>query len=415
VNILLITPYLPHYRSGHGGGLLVYELIQLLHGTCEITIVTFLTREEEPLLLDLRRQGIRVVAVPRQRGAPSSPIALVHFVRMRFNALVKGIIAGVPYSVAKYADATMMDALKSLMESQQFDILQVEYSHMSAYLLPFHNVCRIVRAHDVVIRPAYRRYHRARNPLSRLFRFLSFCSWSRYERRLPLGVDHVITLTEQDAALLRRISQRTNISSIPPGIQIPREIPEYTTRSPGTILFVGSLDLDSNADAAEWLCSDIFPLVQKAFPAVTLLIAGRNPSRRLRTIQEQNAGIRLLGFVQNLEDLLKTSRVFVAPIRTGGGVKTKILQAGAFGLPIVTTARGREGIEGLDTFSISCGADASTLATHIVRFLREPENAAAVGARCREIMIREYSRESSKEKLLRLYMTLKRSNQPIDA
>jgi hypothetical protein len=128
VNILLITPYLPHYRSGHGGGLLVYELIQLLHGTCEITIVTFLTREEEPLLLDLRRQGIRVVAVPRQRGAPSSPIALVHFVRMRFNALVKGIIAGVPYSVAKYADATMMDALKSLMESQQFDILQVEYS-----------------------------------------------------------------------------------------------------------------------------------------------------------------------------------------------------------------------------------------------------------------------------------------------
>jgi polysaccharide biosynthesis protein PslH len=410
VNILLITPYVPHHRSGHGGGLLVYELVHLLQSKCSITVATFVTPEEEPLLLDLQQQGVRIFAVPRQRGKPSKIIDLVRLIVVRFRALMKVVVTGVPYQVAKYDNAAMHALVQRLVGSQQFDVLQAEYSHMGAYIAPFQHVCRVVRAHDVVIRPAYRRYKRTGRLLTRFFRLLSFCSWLRYEKRMPSLVDHIITLTEQDAALLRRVSKKTNISAVPPGIRIPEQIPEYATRTPGTMLFVGSLDLDSNADAAEWLCSEIFPAVKRAFPAAILLIAGRNPSPRLLAMQSRISGIRLLGFVQDIESLLTSSRVFVAPIRTGGGVKTKILQAGAFGLPIVTTPRGREGIEGLDASSLSVGLDAGTIAGRIVHFLRETETAAAVGARCREQLLREYSYPSSQAKLLRLYDSLTGNN-----
>jgi glycosyltransferase involved in cell wall biosynthesis len=108
------------------------------------------------------------------------------------------------------------------------------------------------------------------------------------------------------------------------------------------ILFVGNYAHEPNVDAAIWLVREIMPLIWEQLPDVRLTLAGADPTSIVRRL----AGPRVIvtGFIPSLDSTLATHRVFAAPLRFGAGLKGKIVQAIAAGLPVVTTAIGAEGI-----------------------------------------------------------------------
>jgi O-antigen biosynthesis protein len=120
------------------------------------------------------------------------------------------------------------------------------------------------------------------------------------------------------------------------------------------IVFVGNYGHSPNVDAAQWLTAEIMPSVWQACPEIQLTLAGAEPTRAIRLLAETRVSVP--GFVEDLDGTLMQHRVFVAPLRFGAGIKGKILQALAAGLPVVATPVAAEGIftDG------ECGAIVST-------------------------------------------------------
>lgn len=175
--------------------------------------------------------------------------------------------------------------------------------------------------------------------------------------------DETWVVSESERAILLQEDPNLRVSVVP---NIHREEPpgpSFEHRE--GLLFVGSYPHDPNRDAAIWLVEEILPLVHDKIPDVPLYLAGSHPNEEIRALESNN--VRVLGWVPDLEDLYHHTRVFVAPLRYGAGMKGKVGESLAYGLPVVTTSLGAEGMALEDGQDVLIGEDARSLADAIVR------------------------------------------------
>ena len=135
------------------------------------------------------------------------------------------------------------------------------------------------------------------------------------------------------------------------------------------VMFLGGFGHTPNVGAAEFLVNDVFPLVRADIHGANLVVAGSNMPDRIRRLVGQ--GITTVGWLteHELDRLYRSSRVVVVPLLFGAGVKLKVVEAMANGVPVVTTAVGAQGLPGLEAVVPIC-ASAPELASAIVRIIR---------------------------------------------
>ena len=127
-----------------------------------------------------------------------------------------------------------------------------------------------------------------------------------------------------------------------------RDLP-ILTQQPRTekiiLLFIGTMTYGPNEDAAIYFCKEILPALKEKFPGmVELLIVGRGPSPAVSALGKDPA-VKVTGGVDSVEPYYEKAHVVIAPIRFGGGTRIKILEALAFGRPVVSTTIGAEGLD----------------------------------------------------------------------
>lgn len=198
------------------------------------------------------------------------------------------------------------------------------------------------------------------------------------ERELTKNFTSIITFSDKDTQLLRDIGVTAPISLVLPGLENPR-MAETTLRkryparlsdrsTVATILFVGAFQRPANQDAALWLLSEIWPRVLSSVGTRTcrLVLAGAAPTELMKKTAAGIANVEITGYVSNLDELYASADLAISPLRFGAGVKFKSVTAMMWGLPLVSTSVGAEGIE---TFhKIECIADDSEgFAAGIVR------------------------------------------------
>jgi len=108
------------------------------------------------------------------------------------------------------------------------------------------------------------------------------------------------------------------------------------------LLFIGHLAHRPNSDAVNYFMREIYPLIKQLLPSITFHIVGSGPSPEIEAYDSDN--VRVMGYVPDINPLLQSARVFVAPLRFGAGVNGKIGEALSYGLPVVTTSIGAEGV-----------------------------------------------------------------------
>ena len=166
--------------------------------------------------------------------------------------------------------------------------------------------------------------------------------WQRM-KDLELGIardaDATIVTSPLESDLLSAQSVE-NILILPPIQKVESDVAPWESRR--GILFLGNYTHEPNVDAAIYAARNLFPQIVRAIPEVELILAGNEPPPSIRRLQTSN--IRVTGHVPDLTPLLQQARVFIAPLRFGSGIKGKLLQSLAHGLPIVTTTVGAEGI-----------------------------------------------------------------------
>jgi len=114
------------------------------------------------------------------------------------------------------------------------------------------------------------------------------------------------------------------------------------------IMFLGNFDHKPNVDAVLWFSEKIFPLIKEKIPSLKLYVIGANPTDAVAKLSE-NEDIVVTGYIEDLTEYFESARVFIAPLRYGAGIKGKIVTALYYGIPIVSTPVGTEGI-GLTNF-----------------------------------------------------------------
>lgn len=136
------------------------------------------------------------------------------------------------------------------------------------------------------------------------------------------------------------------------------------------LVFVAGFAHAPNGDAAEWFVRDVLPKIQAAVSDIHLFMVGSNPSEKVRALA--GPSVTVTGFVSDevLADFYRRSRVSVAPLRFGGGMKGKVVEAMRFGLPCVTSAAGAQGLADAEAF-LAVADDPTLFAEHVVRLLTD--------------------------------------------
>ncbi|MFM0029584.1 glycosyltransferase [Paraburkholderia madseniana] len=138
------------------------------------------------------------------------------------------------------------------------------------------------------------------------------------------------------------------------------------------ILFVAGFGHPPNVDAATWLVSSILPLIQAELPEVHLTLVGSNPTEGVKALAGPN--VTVTGYVsdERLTTLYDLSRVVIVPLRFGAGVKNKVVEALHFGVPLVTTPVGAQGLPGMDEI-VPVTDDPEKLAKEVIALLRDDD------------------------------------------
>lgn len=189
------------------------------------------------------------------------------------------------------------------------------------------------------------------------------------ERSLVGLVDQVWVVSGPEAAVLREADPTTNVAVVP-NVHRPEPAgPPFGARE--GLLFVGNYAHDPNRDAVDWLVAEILPLVRREIGDVPVTLVGSRVTPEVEALA--GSGVSVAGWLPTLEGMYRRSRVFVAPLRYGAGMKGKVGEACAYGLPVVTTSVGAEGMELADGDDVLIADDARAFAAAVARVYQDAE------------------------------------------
>ena len=209
--------------------------------------------------------------------------------------------------------------------------------------------------------------------------FTSYDQWRyrRWEKRVFGLAKELIAVTEQDAQVMRQLT-RTPVSVVVNGVDSGHYAQVQPDLHSQRLLFVGNYEYHPNVDAVEWALDSILPQLWALNPHVRFAVCGFGLPDRWRQ-RWTDPRIEWQGFVPDLRDLQRQAAVFFAPLRQGGGSKLKVLEAMAAGLPVVTTAQGRSGLNVSNGEHYLGSEYPAELARIIASSLNRPERLEQVG------------------------------------
>lgn len=287
------------------------------------------------------------------------------------------------------------------------DLLQLDGTTLAQYA-PFARslgvsaiICSV---HQVGFVAQWRRLQREKRWSMRIRRFVGLLSLWLYEQRALRHCDLLVTLSEPDRQMLMRWQPKLNVVTVPSGVDLTQWPLCRQPQAPPQVLFVGNYFHPPNVEGALWLAYEVWPLVQASMPEARLILAGRSPTPAIQ--QLASATIQVPGTIDNLHEVYRQSRVVVAPIFWGSGVRIKILEGLATGLPLVTTALAAEGLALNHEQHALFAETPQTFAAAIVRILQTPALAAHLGDAGRQLITEHYDWQAIGLKLSQHYNNL---------
>jgi glycosyltransferase involved in cell wall biosynthesis len=151
---------------------------------------------------------------------------------------------------------------------------------------------------------------------------------------------------------------------------------------------LGGLHWPPNAEGITWFAREVWPQIHQAVPDALFTVIGKEPPEALNQLSLPN--LEVTGYVEDVLPYLQETAVFIVPLHAGGGMRVKIVDGWSWGLPIVSTTIGAEGIGYTDGRDLLIADTADTFAQSTIRLLQEPGIAAELGGNGRATLEAHY-------------------------
>lgn len=384
MRILMAAPLLPHPAATAGGALVIYGELEALARRHEVTLVAFAgaSPSDREGLDVLRRLGVVVRPVWRDPGRG------MHLVRRRARLVAGWLATRDPLRALKFRHPPIQAELDAAAAGSRFDLVHVEDSAMGQYRYP-PGVPAVLTEQDVRDGDDGPAFEAAR--------------WRRYQTGVWRRFDRLQVYTERDAASIKRLAPdlagRVRVNAF--GVALDA-VPAPATEQEDELVFVGGFHHRPNVDAACWLVREILPLVRTYRPRVCLTIVGADPPRSVRALASDR--VRVTGFVPAVSPFLDCAAVVLAPLRTGSGMRVKVLQALARGKAVVATSLAASGLA--PDAPLALADTAPRFADAVVGLLRDVEGRRALGRRARAFVGAHHSWEAFTDRLISMYREL---------
>jgi len=370
MRVLFLSTWFP-YPPDNGSKIRVYNLLQALGARHEVMLLSFAFDTAKPELVpaDGPCAGVHVVRHnPFERSQVSRGL--------RFFSLTPIAMRPVP---------EMTHAVHHLLAQKNFDVAIASVEVMIPYaLLVPRPAARVLEEHNSLTRWMWERQQEQTSTIQRLRCWMSWQKSRYYESRVFRRFDLCTMVSEQDGQISTQIlGDRKRVAVVPNGVDCRRNQPELAPRASNKLIFNGALTYSANYDAMRFFLAEVYPLIQRMVPDVSLTITGSISGVDMAGLRLDDS-VRFSGYVDDVRPLVAGASVCVVPIRQGGGTRLKVLEAMALGTPVVATSKGAEGLEVQDGQHILLADDPASFAERVVQLLGDPalHHRVATGARC---------------------------------
>lgn len=338
--VLYLTQVLP-YPLNTGARVRQYYVLRQLSRRHEVTLASFVRDDDRPEHVShLKGLCAEVYTVPMARSKVRDA-----------RAVVRGLFTGQSFVIVRDEIAAMQQLVDGLLADGRYDVVQADQVAMAQYGLRGRGVRRVLDLHNAMYLVTERLARNQRNPLKRAVAQRETRALAQYEAELCAKFDRVVFVTDEDRTLIERQidrfgvpADRSHFTTIPICIDPTDKPVVEPVAQPFRVTALGVMFWPPNAEGVAWFADEIWPQVRAAHPEAVLTIVGKNPPEYLARLNGQNH-IEVTGFVPDVNRILAETAAFIVPLRAGGGMRVKILDTWCWGLPIVSTSIGAEGID----------------------------------------------------------------------
>jgi glycosyltransferase involved in cell wall biosynthesis len=376
LRLLFLVPHVPGLRAATGGARSTAHLIEGLSRHHDIAVLCLRRPHDppaDPSVVDgcCRYEEVEQV-VDRSMPSGSRRTGPLRDARL--------LMFGEPRWVAQTDVPSFRRRVRAVSLEWRPDIVHIAYHLMGQYAADLRGQApRVLTEYDPGITAARDAVRESRG-FARMRALLEITAWARYERRVIGHMNRVVVFTEDDRRAIAPLAGRVPIVRIPLGTTIPAA-PLSPSGRDQSVLFVGNFVHPPNVEAALRLMRTIFPEVYRARPQTRLVIAGADPPEEIRRMA--GGPITVTGTVESMTPLLDAAAVVVAPIRHGGGMRVKLLDALAAGKATVASAVAAAGLDVKDGHQLLLADRDAEFAAAIVRLVDDPPARAALAERAR--------------------------------
>ena len=362
VNVLLLTQVLP-YPPDSGPKVKTYNVLKYLAGRHSVTLVSFVRGDQSAQVRRLERLCRAVYTVPMDRSKWREPLYGL-----------RSLWRGDPFVMTRDHRARMHALIARLHADQRFGVVHADQHNMAQYAERVEGAFKVLDAHNALWL-LYKRQWETTTPGP--YRWLLNRDWRlfrRYEARICREFDAVLAVTEVDKkALLEVLDRPREITVIP--IAVDTEEVRLIERVPGPshILHIGTMFWPPNADGVRWFIRQVLPIVRAQRPDIVFDVVGSRPPRDLVALGEKLPYLNVTGYVEDPLPYQQQAALMVVPLLAGGGMRVKILNALAEGIPIASTTLGYEGIELNPSHDLLVGDTPEAFAAQVLRVLNDPD------------------------------------------
>lgn len=394
--VLVCAPFTPRLDARHGGKAPSQLLLRLAERN-DLALLCLRARGEAGVDPAIATRCAYVEEVPLDAGAERS-------IRRQLGWGF-GMLRGRPPWATDCRNAKYRSRLVDLLAEWRPDVVEIHLQAMAQYVdLPARgNVPRILVDYDPGSAWAKDVLDSTTGP-RRLARALEVSAWRRYERATRPRFDAIVVFAERDLAAVGPTAGGATLVRIPLAVDIPARPLDPKGFDPPTILFVGGFAHPPNVDAALWLAETIFPRVLDRVPEARLELVGHEPPEEVRALARGRVSVH--ASVPDVTPYLDRAAVVAAPIRLGGSMRMKVLEALGAGKALVATPRAAEGVDALaGTHFLLANGDRELVAS-LTQLLLDPDRRRAMGESARAWAERNLSWDQGVTAFERLYDSL---------
>lgn len=385
-SVLFVSPY-PICPPVHGGGVFMYQTVRELARLCDVHLITLLDFDKE-----------------RKAHEELDRICASTQYIVRMEGRQKAIGSPEPHAVREFRNRDLAWLIHRQIYTKCIDVLQLEYTVLGQYAGGFRRIPSILFEHDIYFQSIARRLPFMNSAGERINARWEYLRSLRYELHMLEKPDRIQVCTRENADYLRSFLRGLN-GKVDDGYRAGIDTSLYRFqpdgREPYTLLFLGSFRHLPNVEALNWFVDEVFPLVRRAEPKARLVVIGSDPPPR-HSFKNSEA-IELVGFVEDVRDPLAKYSIFVCPILSGSGIRVKLLEAFAAGIPVVSTRLGAEGLAEKDGEICALADDPREFATRVLDLLKDSAAAQEMAERARNDVVNKRDMRVITERLVESY------------